>query len=70
MTTPHQRSCFKELVLAHHAYERALAEFAAAAQIRTGHVQRTLIKSICEEYDPRDVPVDAAASAISILKEW
>lgn len=64
-----QQCCFKELVLAHHAYERAMQEFAKTAGLHTGHLQRMAIAEVCAEYDPREIDGQAVDAAIQYIKE-
>lgn len=69
MPTTNQVTTFKELVLAHHAYQRSLQEFAQAAGIHTGYLQRQAIQEVCAEIDPREVDADTTLFAIESIKE-
>lgn len=69
MITTAQVTTFRELVLAHHAFERSLSEFAKAAGVTATRDVRTTLASICQEIEPREVSADDAATAIHYLKE-
>lgn len=69
MATTAQVTTCRELVMAYHAYERALQEFAAAANVRTGSVQRAVLREVCNEIDPREVDRNVTQIVIKAIKE-
>lgn len=69
MATTQQVTTCRELVMAYHAYERALQEFAAAANIKTGSLERAALREVCNEIDPREVDRDVTQIVITAIKE-
>ena len=45
----------RELVLAHHAYERSLQEFAKSTGVRLTSAARHQLAEHCAELDPREI---------------
>lgn len=69
MATDNQVCAFRELVMAHHAYERALLEFANTGGIVLTSSTQAALREVCRETDPRSVDADAAAEAINFAQE-